>query len=314
MKIGILGTGFGVVHVGVFSDHPQADDVVVYSRKQESLTPILKNHKVKSTTNMDDILLDPTIDTVTIALPPKLHAEVAIKAMENGKDVICEIPVCPTLADAKRMQEVSAKTGKRVLVNLFDRFTASSKAIHELIQSGEYGKLCTLRTHTAAGPVWGYHPLPLDLLPMEMSYCSFDMLHWWFGELALKAVSAFQRDVSSSAITVLMETAGCASILLTNSALPPKTYASQGQLEASFEKATLTFRDKSWAQEGNVSEMLLYRDEDVVAVDLPESDHYFESLDYSLQNIISGKKGITDLEEALPALMLVLEVEKQLQG
>lgn len=70
MKIGVLGTGFGMVHLQTFAKHPLVDEVVFFSRTQQK------------------------VDVVTIALPPKIHGPVAIRAMEQGKDVICEIPLC----------------------------------------------------------------------------------------------------------------------------------------------------------------------------------------------------------------------------
>lgn len=310
MKVGILGTGFGIVHVEVFSQHPLVDEVLVYSRKQENLDRILSEHTVQGTTNMDDILTDPSVDVVTIALPPQLHAEIAIKAMENGKDVICEIPVCTTLEDAEKIAAAARRTGKRVLVDLFDRFTAPAKAIHRIIQSGEYGNLCDIQLHNAAGPVWGSHPLPLAVLPMEMSYSDFDFLYWCLGELNINAVNAIQRDGASSAITVLLDGMEKHNILLTNSALPPKSYASQSHWELCFDLATISYHERSWAEDGNNrADLMLYTESDVQPITLEETNHYFDALDYSLCRISDGVAGITDLEQAIPALKLVLDLE-----
>lgn len=71
MKIGVLATGFGMVHLRTFQNHPLVDEV---SAKLGLL----------GTTNMDDILCDPSVDMVTIVLPHALHAQTAIRAMERG--------------------------------------------------------------------------------------------------------------------------------------------------------------------------------------------------------------------------------------
>lgn len=130
MKIGVLGTGFGIVHLQTFKKHPLVEEVVFFSRTQQMVDEISAQMGTQGTTDMDDILCEPTVDVVTIALPQRLHAEVAIRAMEQGKDVICEVPVCPTLEEIARVAAVSRKTGKRVLVNLFSRFSSA----HGLIQ------------------------------------------------------------------------------------------------------------------------------------------------------------------------------------
>jgi hypothetical protein len=45
-----------------------------------------------ATNAINDILLDKDVDLVCIATPPLLHADVAIKAINAGKHVICEKP------------------------------------------------------------------------------------------------------------------------------------------------------------------------------------------------------------------------------
>lgn len=313
MKIGVLGTGFGVVHVGVFSKHPHVDEVVVFSRTQESLKPVINEYGVRGVTNMDDILTDPTIDVVTMALPPGLHTGLAVKAMEHGKDVILEVPGCTALKDAENMLAAARETGKRVMVDLFDRFTAPAKAIHRMVKSGEYGKPCHIAMHSAAGPVWGYHPVPLRALPLEMSYSDFDFLHWCFGDMQTKAACAIQRDAVSSAATVLLEGKGGFPIVLTNSSLPPKPYASQSRWEFSFERATVVYYEKAWDAEGdNRREILVYGDDSIRSIELPECNHYYDSLDYCLRKIVSGEDSITDLEQAVPALRLALDLERRI--
>ncbi|MGG5369440.1 Gfo/Idh/MocA family protein [Enterococcus sp. AZ196] len=315
VKIGILGTGFGVVHVETFVNHPLVSEIVVFSRKQESLDPIIKQFGVISTTKLEDILTDPDIKIVTIALPPKLQVEFAIKAMEHGKDVICEIPVSPILADIETLTAVSHQTGKRVLVDLFDRFTTPAKIAHEMINSGEYGRVCHVSMTNAAGPVWGNHPLPLNALPMEMSYSDFDFLSWCLGDLQVKSVAAVERDEHSSAASTLLEGLNGLPIVLTNSALPTKVYAVQSCWQIFFEEATLSYYEKSWSTAGdNKAEMLLYSDDEVQSIDLPKHNHYFASLDYSLRKIVSGEKGLTDLEQSIPVLKLVMELEQQLKS
>jgi len=41
---------------------------------------------------LDDLLADPELDLIDIALPPAMHPDIAIRAMRAGKDVFCEKP------------------------------------------------------------------------------------------------------------------------------------------------------------------------------------------------------------------------------
>lgn len=60
----------------------------------------------------EEILNDPSVDIVLIALPNHLHADYAIRAMQAGKHVLCEKPVCPTSAELEEVLKVSRETGK----------------------------------------------------------------------------------------------------------------------------------------------------------------------------------------------------------
>ena len=60
----------------------------------------------------EEILNDPSVDIVLIALPNHLHAEYAIRAMRAGKHVLCEKPVCPTSAELEEVLKVSRETAE----------------------------------------------------------------------------------------------------------------------------------------------------------------------------------------------------------
>ena len=48
----------------------------------------------------EELVARDDIDAIVMALPPQFHAEFAIKAVENGKDVLVEKPIALTVADA----------------------------------------------------------------------------------------------------------------------------------------------------------------------------------------------------------------------
>ena len=69
---------------------------------------------VKVYTDWEEAVADPDIDGVIIATPLFLHAPIAIKAMQNGKHVLCEKLMAHNVAQCKLMTRV-ANDRKRVL-------------------------------------------------------------------------------------------------------------------------------------------------------------------------------------------------------
>ena len=53
------------------------------------------------------------VDAVLVCTPPHLHSEISIAAMENGKHVLCEKPLCRTMSEADAMLDVSQADGSR---------------------------------------------------------------------------------------------------------------------------------------------------------------------------------------------------------
>lgn len=73
-------------------------------------------------TDYRDLVRSRNVDVVLIANPHVLHAEVALAAMEAGKHVMLEKPMCVTLAEADALIAVEAKTGVTVQVGLMRRY------------------------------------------------------------------------------------------------------------------------------------------------------------------------------------------------
>ena len=141
MKIALLGTGSGQVHAAVYSQRPDVDEVVVFGRTPEKLAEFGEQFGLATTTDPDALVADPTVDLVDICLPTRLHAEVAVQAMRAGRDVLIELPLAPTIADARRIVAAQRATGRRAFVDMFSRFTHAHQQLRHVVGDRRYGPL-----------------------------------------------------------------------------------------------------------------------------------------------------------------------------
>lgn len=90
--------------------------------------------------DVDEALLQ-DIDFAVICTPSGTHAELAIKTMEMGKNVVVEKPLALTAADVDKVLETEKRTGKTCAVVAQLRFSDSYIKIKEALDRGELGTI-----------------------------------------------------------------------------------------------------------------------------------------------------------------------------
>ncbi len=93
------------------------------------------------------MLADPSIDWVYNALPPSLHHPWSLAALDAGKHVLCEKPLCLNSKESNELADASRRNQKRLVHATAFPYHPRSRAAKTIIQSGELGEL--RRIHVA---------------------------------------------------------------------------------------------------------------------------------------------------------------------
>src|ERR1700721_2900730 len=93
----------------------------------------------------EELLADPEIEAIYNPLPNHLHVPWAIKAAEAGKHVLCEKPLSLTVAEARTLVDVQARTGVKIGEAFMVRTHPQWLRIRELIASGRIGELRSIQ-------------------------------------------------------------------------------------------------------------------------------------------------------------------------
>ena len=112
-----------------------------------------KENGIHTYASFEEALADPKVDIVLCATPNDVHKEIVIRALEAGKNVVCEKPVALSVADFDDMVAAAKKAGKLFTVHQNRRFDVDFLAIRSLIQSGEIGEPINIesRIHGSRG-------------------------------------------------------------------------------------------------------------------------------------------------------------------
>ena len=154
VNVGLLGIGFmGWIHSLAYARSKTAD-LVAFATKdpkkqagdwrgiQGNFGPPgqqISLEGLEVTDSLESLVKLPDIDCIDICLPPHLHVDAAVYAMEHGKDVLIEKPVALSLEGCHRIQEVSKRTGRLAMVAHVLPYMGPFAYATDLAQSGKYG-------------------------------------------------------------------------------------------------------------------------------------------------------------------------------
>ena len=157
LRIGLIGGGFmgrthtnGYKRVGDFFPELQYRPVLkaVCSRTADRVKAFAEQWGYESVeTDWKAVIARNDIDAVDICTPNNMHAEIAIAAAEAGKMVLCEKPLCRTLAEGQQMVNAVEKSGVKNTVWYNYRRLPAVTLAKQIIDSGKLGRIFHYRAN-----------------------------------------------------------------------------------------------------------------------------------------------------------------------
>ncbi len=142
IKVGIIGAG-GMVgyHIDGFKQGG-GEVVAIADVNLDAATKVAEEHDIEMVfESVDDMLESSEIDAVSVIVPNKFHAPLAIQAMEAGKHVFCEKPPALSAEEAEEMVAAAEKYGTTLMFNFNNRARPESREMMKLIDAGEVGRI-----------------------------------------------------------------------------------------------------------------------------------------------------------------------------
>lgn len=91
------------------------------------------------------------IEVVSIATPNNTHFEITQAALENGLHVVCEKPLCFTVAEAKELQRIAKERGRVVGITYGYSGHQVIEQAREMVAAGELGEIRLVNLQFAHG-------------------------------------------------------------------------------------------------------------------------------------------------------------------
>lgn len=146
LKTVIAGCGkIFPMHAVPVSRDPHAVFTAVCDVKPERAGAAAERFGCRAYTDFEVMLEQEKPDVVHICTPHYLHAPLACLAMERGCHVLTEKPMAIALADARRMLDTAAATGRTLGVIFQNRYNAGSQLIRRCLDNGDLGEVRAAR-------------------------------------------------------------------------------------------------------------------------------------------------------------------------
>jgi Predicted dehydrogenases and related proteins len=121
-----------------------------------------ENHQCKAYADYRELIARSDVDAVIVATPDHWHANIALEALDKGRDVYLEKPMCHTLEEAKKLVD-TARESKRIVqvgsqTTSADQWWKAKKAIAD----GMIGKMIMSQGSYHRNSIEGEWNWPID--------------------------------------------------------------------------------------------------------------------------------------------------------
>lgn len=144
INFGLIGHGFmGHEHEAMLTQMDGIKLIGISDKDSKMLEDVKEG--IKRYSSNEELLRDPDIQVVIIAINNNQHHDVVCQAAKAGKDIICEKPAALSLQEFDDMVKVTKEYGVKFTVHHQRRFDPDFRIVKELYDNGTLGDVYTIK-------------------------------------------------------------------------------------------------------------------------------------------------------------------------
>jgi hypothetical protein len=185
-RIGCVGAGFIMrdCHLVAYRN-AGFNPVAIASRNVNSAREVAERHAIPTVhTSIDELLANPKIEVLDIAVPPDVQPEIIRAAAKRKlvRGILAQKPLAMSVREARECVEACERAGITLAVNQNMRYDQSVRALKSLLNTGALGDVVLATIDMRAIPHWmpWSRSLP-SLSTFVMSIHHLDTFRYWFG-------------------------------------------------------------------------------------------------------------------------------------
>lgn len=325
LKVGLIGAGFmGGMHAACY--RALGDKVKITAVADvvlEKAERIAGSEKAIVFNSGEELIENADVDIVDICLPTYLHTEHAVKAMNKGRAVFVEKPICLLPEEGEMLLQTQKKTNATIMVGHCIKFWPEYIWLQKAVDENAFGKVVSaVFTRVSPKPTWAWEGWLLDpkrsgSAALDLHIHDTDFIIGLFGE-PRGVVSEAARD-GKRAIDQIVTTYVYRDILVTAEGAwgYPSSFPFSMEFRVMFEEATAVYKS------GNNPTLVIYNKNGSIETPAMEKENifnsssegnvselggYFNELKYFTERVINKQSiGKATLSESVKSFNLVLK-------
>jgi predicted dehydrogenase len=191
VQVGVVGLGYwGPNLVRVLGDRADVELAWLCDADPARIGPLQRRYPgSRSTTDLDDVLNDPSVDAVVLATPVFTHHELGRRCLEAGKHTLIEKPLAPSGEAARELIDLAFEKQLVLMCGHTFLYSPPVREIRRLIERDELGDLFFVSSSRVN---LGLHQRDVSVI-WDLGPHDFSILLYWLGA-APTSVRATGRD------------------------------------------------------------------------------------------------------------------------
>jgi predicted dehydrogenase len=207
--VAVVGYGYwGPNLARVVSERPDLELAMLCEPDASRAAAFSQRHPgVPVTSDLESALVDPRIEAVIVATPPRTHAPLVRRVLQAGRHVLVEKPLAIAAADARELVELANRERLVLMPGHTFLYSPAVQAVKALIDDDVLGEIYFVTSSRMSLGKYQRDGVVCDLAPHDLS-----ILLYWLGEpitqVSASARSVFVDDVPETAFLTVTFTGG----------------------------------------------------------------------------------------------------------
>lgn len=253
LRAAVIGVGMmGRNHARVYAQMEQTCLVAAADADAVALEAIARTYKVHIYTDYEKMLDEEKPDLVSVAVPTRLHSQVATAAMRRGVHVFLEKPIAPTVEAGREIVNCAHQTGVKLAVGHIERFNPAVIELKRQLEAGQLGRIFQIHARRV-GP---FPPRIEDVgVVVDLATHELNILEYLTGSRVASVFADIEREIHAQHEDLLT-----------------------GILK--FEDGTVGILDVNWLTPTKIRELSLIGERGMFSVNYLTQDLHFYENDY----------------------------------